>query len=1078
MIWDILLLVREKGRILVSASFFLVQLVIINMDVFAEKVANIAANFFEESEGDTTAAISQRILDALRSSSCFDAFAKSGEADSVSALIIAEQRAAIGTPSKIVCSNLLTAFLDREQGVADFTSCVALIHRSVPAAAQAAPSPQFATSPAAATEAVTAAASPPSSPTSRAARSKVISIRECHFQTVSPSGTVEDLLDVLRDVYAPLCDAVGGSAKISTQVHELINAIHGQKSKLADFRAIEHVPNEITQLASQNPTADAAAILAALGPKALQHDFINRTQDLRVKCTSVLETDIFNHDVLSVAEESLYWQEAERWLENVTKQLQSREWQVASRVLERRMGKVHVDRYEQHKKMVSEYVRFVSGIPSDSIAKASDADLDKEVALTFSKLSEVSKTVYPLSRALQLGEIIVEQVCDRLVDSLQKKELLQGSTFDDAVRGFETMQPIKATLQQLQSNMIQLSDLRTLGARYAKSGVTRDDYQPHHHLVRLQKRIQLLQALLGDFSKLHKTVRATFPSSSGENKLLSHLEGALDVFRVATTGLLWNFSDSATVSFKQAVSTYEKQLADIEDNIAAVVKNKLSTASSATEMFRVHSQFHDMLYLQRVSAVVNQFQTHLLTLVDDGLRDTRQRYFDKAIAREAIRVAASKGVSQLVAKMMWQMSIVHRVTTLLEHRDRVSQLGWGKLMQLRNVKGRWTLNEQLAAFFGVSLPELEIEDRKYNAEAFGTAYAIAFLHLIYHDQQKDWGDKIEEVSRSLESQVLTNAKNRLESIGVGARHAYNLQVMSEHRQFMNVVLQQLDKDMEAWTTEARRVNVETSDIFRDGVIVGPVIAVAHSQDKSKREYLKVTIPENAATLIADERELNVMGMFKLYLDTASQAYTARNLQIAAVRQYIDGVREHYSVAFSIASLLSKYYNAVRECGTEVAILLETENNKLQQTFLDGFSVHWSMKKDNTSDRPISTNAKGYTTELAKVLFSFLEKVNEVKGNVGRLREAVTRLETCPLSSKDFSHWMGVIQQQVNDLTVLSSPDNVSFWLQQAQPEIDRVLTQHLAKIIQRWTVEFRYLDPAELERAQKAETRIDRRIDI
>lgn len=122
----------------------------------------------------------------------------------------------------------------------------------------------------------------------------------------------------------------------------------------------------------------------------------------------------------------------------------------------------------------------------------------------------------------------------------------------------------------------------------------------------------------------------------------------VDVLDVSTGG---------TQIWVQAESTYHERTSRVENSIIARLRDRLATAKTANEMFRVFSQFNALFVRPKIRGAISEYQTQLIDSVKHDISALHDRFKQQYGHSEAHAMAQLRDLPPVAGAIIWARQI-------------------------------------------------------------------------------------------------------------------------------------------------------------------------------------------------------------------------------------------------------------------------------------------------------------------------------------------------------------------------------------------------------------------------------------
>ena len=140
-------------------------------------------------------------------------------------------------------------------------------------------------------------------------------------------------------------------------------------------------------------------------------------------------------------------------------------------------------------------------------------------------------------------------------------------------------------------------------------------------------------------------------------------------------------SPEGTQLWAQAEATYNERTSRVENSIIARLRDRLATAKTANEMFRVFSKFNALLVRPKVRGAIGEYQTQLIDSVKRDISSLHDRFKQQYGHSEAHAMAQLRDLPPVAGAIIWARQIERQLD--------------GYMKKIENVLGQdWTLHSE------------------------------------------------------------------------------------------------------------------------------------------------------------------------------------------------------------------------------------------------------------------------------------------------------------------------------------------------------------------------------------------------
>ncbi|KAL1605495.1 dynein heavy chain [Nothophoma quercina] len=116
-------------------------------------------------------------------------------------------------------------------------------------------------------------------------------------------------------------------------------------------------------------------------------------------------------------------------------------------------------------------------------------------------------------------------------------------------------------------------------------------------------------------------------------------------------------SPEGTRLFEQAEEKYNERTSRVENSIIARLRDRLGTAKTASEMFRVFSKFNPLFVRPKIRGAISEYQTQLIESVKQDIQGLHDRYKRQYANSEAHAMAQLRDFPPVSGAVIWARQI-------------------------------------------------------------------------------------------------------------------------------------------------------------------------------------------------------------------------------------------------------------------------------------------------------------------------------------------------------------------------------------------------------------------------------------
>ncbi|KAF7903405.1 uncharacterized protein EAF01_006454 [Botrytis porri] len=503
------------------------------------------------------------------------------------------------------------------------------------------------------------------------------------------------------DAYTKQQQAANGNRSISEL--EAKTGVSATKKKLAELElALRHLQDNVdipdltlmlhpmVQHALDEAAARKRKPTVEFIPERLLHDsaFLNNLQSLvNGWIKSIQAITKLSRDPTSgtASQEIQFWLAMESTLENIGAQLASDGVMLTLEILR------HAKRFQatlsftsdtglkESTDKVQKYNQLMRDFPLDELLSATSLQkVGDALGLIFGHLNKKLRICpYPVRRALPLVEAISADLDNRLhfllhVSRFQKLMSVADSIWaiwDDNLKEFtnvarevtrrrnEKFMPIKIVGKHAE-----------LQARLKYVSTFRDNHEQLQRTI-----INVLAPKIGD----------DVPEGGANGVVLVEEMGDVDAveeIKQAWAALsnidMLDVSSEGTQLWIQAESTYNERTSRVENSIIARLRDRLATAKTASEMFRVFSKFNALFVRPKIRGAITEYQTQLIDNVKHDISSLHERFKQQYGHSEAHAMAQLRDLPPVSGAIIWARQIEKQLNGYMKKVEDVLGTEW------------------------------------------------------------------------------------------------------------------------------------------------------------------------------------------------------------------------------------------------------------------------------------------------------------------------------------------------------------------------------------------------------------------
>ena len=489
--------------------------------------------------------------------------------------------------------------------------------------------------------------------------------------------------------------------------------VSGAKKKLAELElSLLHLQQnvEIPDLVLALPDAVQDALSAAatenskpsidLIPPGLLTDsrFLNELQNtvnFWIKSIQSITKLSRDPESGSATQEIKYWLSLEDRLKDIDTQTRSDGVQLTLDILQ------HAKRYQvkvsfyadtglkEALETVLKYNQLMEKFPMDDLLSATTLQkIQEALDSIFGHLNKKLRyTYYPIARALPLVHAISGDL-DNQIHALLHGRTLMHLDF----REFETVMDKAETIWHTWDE--HAKDFTNVARELMRKRA--EKFMPikvNGRHTKTQSRIDYIKTFRINHEQLQRTIVTVLGNKSifdvsvdeatGDQVVLVEEIGDVDAVQEVAQAYaalkdvdVLDVSNEGTQIWAQAEATYNERTSRVENSIIARLRDRLATAKTASEMFRVFSKFNALLVRPKVRGAIGEYQTQLIDSVKRDITSLHDRFKQQYGHSEAHAMAQLRDMPPIAGAIIWARQIEKQLDSYMKKVENVLGQDW------------------------------------------------------------------------------------------------------------------------------------------------------------------------------------------------------------------------------------------------------------------------------------------------------------------------------------------------------------------------------------------------------------------
>ncbi|KAF7869712.1 hypothetical protein EAF04_004496 [Stromatinia cepivora] len=453
------------------------------------------------------------------------------------------------------------------------------------------------------------------------------------------------------------------------------------------------VQHALDEAAARNAKATVEAI-----PERLMQDstFLNNLQSLvNGWIKSIQAITKMSRDPTSgtASQEIQFWLAMESTLEHIGEQLSSDGVLLTLEILR------HAKRFQatlsftsdtglkESTDKVQKYNQLMRDFPLDELLSATSLQkVGDALGLIFGHLNKKLRICpYPVRRALPLVEAISADLDTRLHSLLHGRSLMHLE-----YRDFRKLMSVADSIWAIwDDNLKEFTNVAREVTRRRNEKFMPIKIIGKH--AELQARLKYVSTFRDNHEQLQRTIVNVLAPKAGEDSPDGGANGVVlveemgDVDAVEEIKQAWaalnnvdmlDVSPEGTQLWIQAESTYNERTSRVENSIIARLRDRLATAKTASEMFRVFSKFNALFVRPKIRGAITEYQTQLIDNVKHDISSLHERFKQQYGHSEAHAMAQLRDLPPVSGAIIWARQIEKQLNGYMKKVEDVLGTEW------------------------------------------------------------------------------------------------------------------------------------------------------------------------------------------------------------------------------------------------------------------------------------------------------------------------------------------------------------------------------------------------------------------
>lgn len=334
---------------------------------------------------------------------------------------------------------------------------------------------------------------------------------------------------------------------------------------------------------------------------------------------------------------------------------------------------------------VQKYNQLMRDFPMDELLSATSLPkIHDAITLIFGHLNKKLRICpYPIRRALPLVEAISADLDTQLHSLLHGRSLMHLD-----YREFKNLMATADTIwKSWDENVKEFTNVAREVTRRRNEKFIPIKITPKH--ADLQARLKYISTFRDNHEQLQRTIVNVLGPKSGDGE--SNTNGvvlveemgdvdAVEEVQQAYAALnsidLLDVTPEGTQIWVQAEITYNERTSRVENSIIARLRDRLATAKTANEMFRVFSKFNALFVRPKIRGAITEYQTQLIDNVKHDISSLHERFKQQYGHSEAHAMAQLRDLPPVSGAIIWARQIERQLDGYMKRVEDVLGNDW------------------------------------------------------------------------------------------------------------------------------------------------------------------------------------------------------------------------------------------------------------------------------------------------------------------------------------------------------------------------------------------------------------------
>lgn len=340
--------------------------------------------------------------------------------------------------------------------------------------------------------------------------------------------------------------------------------------------------------------------------------------------------------------------------------------------------------------MVQKYNQLMRDFPLDELLSATSLQkVQESITLIFSHMNKKLRICpYPVRRALPLVEAISADLDARLHALLHGKSLMHL----DYPEFQSIMKTADGIWRTWEDNVKEFTNVAREVTRRRNEKFIPIKIAARH--IHTQERLKYISTFRTNHEQLQRTIVNVLGSNaSSKNPTdgsqpyeaviveeigdVDAVEEVAQAYAVLKDVDVLNVSEEGTKIWVQAEQVYNDRTSRVENSIIARLRDRLGTAKTANEMFRVFSKFNPLFVRPKIRGAISEYQTQLIDNVKRDILALHERFKQQYGNSEAHAMAQLRDFAPVSGAVIWARQIERQLDGYMKKVEDILGKDWG-----------------------------------------------------------------------------------------------------------------------------------------------------------------------------------------------------------------------------------------------------------------------------------------------------------------------------------------------------------------------------------------------------------------